>query len=70
MDQLNSYDEEKIIREKKDKINNTGKQDIFRIMRPFKKLYNIVVHIRQSANRTKEFKDLIRRMVPLDNRMR
>jgi hypothetical protein len=68
MDQLSSYDKKEIMGKKKDKINDTGKQDTFRIIRPFGKLYNIVVYIRQSANRTKEFKDLIRRMVPLDNR--
>jgi hypothetical protein len=28
------------------------------------------VHIRQSAGRTKEFKDLVKRIIPLDNRTR
>jgi hypothetical protein len=70
MDQLSSYDEEEIMRKKKDKTDDTGKQDTFRIMRPLGKLHNIIVHIRQSAGRTKEFKDLAGRMVPLDNRTR
>jgi hypothetical protein len=39
-------------------------------MGPLRKLYNIVMHIRQSADRTKEFKDLAGRMVLLDNRTR
>jgi hypothetical protein len=70
MDQLSSYDEEEIMGEEKDETDDTGKQDTFRIMGPLGKLHNIVVHIRQSAGRTKEFKDLAGRMVPLDNRTR
>ena len=46
------------------------KKDTFRGIGPLGKLYNIVVHIRNSAGRTKEFKDLAGRMIPLGNRTR
>jgi hypothetical protein len=39
-------------------------------MGQFGKFHNIVVYIRRSANRTKEFKDLVKRIIPLDNRTR
>ena len=39
-------------------------------MGPLGKLYNIIVHIRGSAGRTKEFKDLAGRMIPQGNRTR
>jgi hypothetical protein len=65
MEQLNSYEKKKIIKKKKIKI---GKRDIFRNIRLFRKFHNIVVHIRGSALRTKQFKNLIIRMIPLGNR--
>jgi hypothetical protein len=39
-------------------------------MGQLRKFYNIIVHIRRSASRTKEFKDLVKRIIPLDNRTR
>jgi len=37
---------------------------------PLGRLHNIVIHIRNSPSRTKEFKDLAKRTIPLDNRTR
>jgi hypothetical protein len=37
-------------------------------MKLFEKIHNIVVYIRDSAGRTKEFKELIERMILFDNR--
>jgi len=39
-------------------------------MGPLGKLHNIIIHIRSSAGRTKEFRDLAGRIIPLDNRTR
>jgi hypothetical protein len=63
MDQLKSYDE--VIGEKKDEINDIRRRDIFRKIKSLEKFYNIVVHICSSANRTKEFKNLIKIIIPL-----
>lgn len=41
-----------------------------RIIGSIGKLHNVVVHIRGSGQRTKEFLDQARRMIPLDNRTR
>ena len=46
------------------------KRVTFRVMGPLGKLHNIIVHIRSSANHTKEFKALAGRLIPLDNRTR
>ena len=54
--------------EEKDETDDTLRQDTFRTMGQLGKLHNIVVHIRRSAGRTKEFKDLAKRIIPLDNR--
>lgn len=67
MDQLESYDEQEAKGERGDE---EGKQAAFRLMGPLGKLHNIVTHIRGSASRTKEFKLLAERMIPLDNRTR
>ena len=67
MEQLESYDEQ----EGKGEVGDEEeKRATFRVMGPLGKLHNIVVHIRNSAGRTKEFKDLAGRMIPLDNRTR
>jgi len=42
----------------------------FRLLGPLGKLYNIIINIRSSGNRTAEFLVLATRMVSLDNRMR
>jgi hypothetical protein len=41
-----------------------------RAIGPMGKLHNIVVHIRGSASRTKEFLSIANRMIPMDNRTR
>lgn len=50
--------------------NEEEKRVTFRVMGPLGKLHNIIVHIRNSANHTKEFKALAGRLIPLDNRTR
>jgi hypothetical protein len=54
----------------KENINEIQKRDIFRIIRLFRKVYNIIVYIRNSVGRTKEFKELIKRMILFGNRIR
>jgi hypothetical protein len=67
MDQLELYGEQ----EAKGEIENEEeKRSTFRIMGSLGKLHNIVSHIRGSAGRTKEFKELAGRMIPLDNQTR
>jgi len=39
----------------------------FRAMGPLGKLHNIIVYIRNSASRTREFKDLAGRIILLNN---
>jgi hypothetical protein len=46
------------------------KEDIaqkFRLLGPLGKLYNILVHSRSTSAFVKEFEELAKRMVPLDN---
>jgi hypothetical protein len=48
----------------------SGKEDIaqkFRLLGPLGKLHNILVHSRSTSAFVKEFKELAKRMVPLDN---
>jgi len=42
----------------------------FRAIGPLRKLYNIIIYIRNSASRIREFKDLVGRIIPLNNRTR
>ena len=42
----------------------------FRLLGPLGQGHNIVVHIRGSASRTEEFRELAGRMIPMDNRTR
>ena len=42
----------------------------FRLMGPLGQAHNIVVHIRRSARRTKEFRTLVTRLILMDNRTR
>ncbi len=66
-EQLESYDEQ----EGKGEVGNEEDQRAaFRVMGPLGKLHNIIIHIRSSAGRTKEFRDLAGRIIPLDNRTR
>ena len=65
---LASYDEED------QQENEVNKQERARTMRDLLgslgKLHNIIVHIRSSPQRTKEFSDKAGRRIPLDNRTR
>jgi hypothetical protein len=70
IEQLSSYDEEEIMEEEGDKADHIQRRATFRAIGPLGKLHNIVTHIRGSAGRTKEFKDLAGRLIPLDNRTR
>ena len=67
MEQLELYNEQE---GKGDVGDEEEKRATFRVMGPLGKLYNIVVHIRNSADRTKEFKNLAERIIPLNNRIR
>ena len=63
---------------KEDKINGIDlnkkqrkkKEQTFRVMGVLGKLHNIVVYSRASAGYTAEFKQIVGRMIPLDNRTR
>jgi hypothetical protein len=68
LESLDSYDEQE---------RHTGVFDVteairaqFRLMGPLGQAHNIVVHIRGSAGRTKEFRTLATRLIPMDNRTR
>jgi hypothetical protein len=67
MEQLKSYDEQK---RKKEIKNKKKKRAIFRIIELFGKFHNIVIYIRNSAGRTKELKNLIKKIISFDNRTR
>jgi hypothetical protein len=57
--------------EEKGELKDTeGVKQKFQLLGPLSKLYNIIVDIRSSANRTAEFVVLAIRIVPLDNRTR
>src|SRR5271170_1994853 len=47
-----------------------GEKEVFRTMGSLRKLHNIVVYIRSSPTRTKEFEGFAQRRIPLDNRTR
>ena len=66
-DQLEAYDQEE---ENGDKGDEEKRRLVFRLLGPLGKLHNLVKDIRGSASRTKEFKDMAKRIVPLDNRTR
>jgi len=66
LDQISSYEEE----EARGEGDAVQRGNTFRAMGPLGKLHNIVVHIRSSAGRIQEFKDIAERMIPLDNRTR
>jgi hypothetical protein len=67
LEEVESYDEQ-------DKIGVFGDYEAmriqFRLIGPLGQAHNIVVHIRGSAGRTEEFKELAGRMIPIDNRTR
>jgi hypothetical protein len=65
MEELASYDE--------NERNTEGEPAELHTIRgigPLGKLHNIVVHIRGSPGRTKQFKSFAKRLIPLDNRTR
>ena len=69
IEELESYNEQ----EQEGGIEATDDEVVrvqFRLLGPLGKGHNIVVHIRKSAGRTAEFKELAGRMVPMDNRTR
>ncbi|EED11944.1 conserved hypothetical protein [Talaromyces stipitatus ATCC 10500] len=53
-----------------ERANDIQRKATFHSIGPLGKLHNIMAHIRGSAGRTKEFKDLAGRLIPLDNRTR
>jgi len=67
MEQLELYNKQKGKGEVGDKKE---KRATFWVIGPLSKLYNIIIHICSSAGHTKEFKDLIERIIPLNNRTR
>jgi len=67
VEQLKLYDEQ----EGKGKVEGEAEQRAaFWAIGPLRKLYNIIIHIRNLAGRIREFKDLVGRMIPLDNWIR
>jgi hypothetical protein len=67
MGELESYDDEDRNRDVTDKEVRRAK---FRLLGPLGQGHNIVAHIRGSPARTKAFKELAGRMIPMDNRTR
>jgi hypothetical protein len=67
LEELESYDEQDEIGVFED---HEAMRIQFRLMGPLGQAHNIVVYIRGSAGRTKEFKELAGRMIPMDNRTR
>jgi hypothetical protein len=67
LEELESYD-------KQEQSGELGDEDIrkrqFRLLGPLGQGHNIVVHIRGSSRRTARFKELVGRMIPMDNRTR
>jgi hypothetical protein len=66
MELLDQYEDQ----EENGHQSDEEKRAAFRVMGPLGKLHNIVVHTRGSTSRSKEFKALAGRMVPLDNSTR
>jgi hypothetical protein len=58
------YDEKERRGEIRDKEES---RVVFWLLGPLSQLYNIIVHIRGSSSRIKEFVELVGRMIPLDN---
>ena len=64
---LKSYDE---IEERGEVVNTEDITYKFRLLRPLGKLYNIIVYSRSNNVLIIKFKELVRRLVPLNNRTR
>jgi hypothetical protein len=67
MDKLKSYDKTETDRKF---INEKIKKTKFRFLKFFDKIYNIVIHIRNSDDRADYFKKLIKKMILINNRTR
>jgi hypothetical protein len=67
---LFSYDQEDEIGIEIQRTEASSRRDKMRTMGPLGKIHNIVVHIRSSGPRTKEFVDNAGCRIPLDNRTR
>ena len=67
MEELESYDEQD---QSGELIDEEARRIKFRLLGPLGQGHNIVVHIRGSAGRTAEFRDLATRMIPMDNHTR
>ena len=50
--------------------NNEAQKARFRLLGPLSKAYNIVVYIRGSLSRIARFRALVRRIIPINNRIR
>jgi len=64
------YEEDKVKGKELDLKEEKEKSNIFRKLGALGKLYNITVHTRSLAGRIREFKSLVGRRIPLDNRTR
>ena len=67
IEKLKSYDDQD---QREEKEGEEERRVKFRLLGPLGKMHNIVVYIRGSTTRIAEFLELIRRRIPLDNRMR
>src|SRR5579871_5139269 len=65
---LQSYDEQNIYKGTDSEIET--RRNTFRKLGPLGRLHNIAVHARASSHRTKRFKELVDRLLPLDNATR
>ena len=64
---IKSYEEDKINGIDLNKKERKKKKQTFRAMGVLGKLHNIAVYSRASAGCTAKFKQIVRRMIPLDN---
>jgi hypothetical protein len=67
LEELESYDEQE---QSKELGDEDEKKKQFRLLGPLGQGHNIVVHIRSSSIYTARFKELVGRMIPMDNRTR
>jgi hypothetical protein len=68
---MDLYDKEELLNEQQDEKETKERQNRIRIqMGVMGKLHNLVVYIRGSSGRTKEFVELAGRRIPLNNRTR
>jgi len=68
---MTSYDRDELLAQQPDeKIAKKKRNKIRAQMKVMSKLYNLVIHIRASASRTREFVESVDRRISLDNRTR